>query len=83
MILNMTLLSPHFPQFIGRKWKRRRASLGLFWVQPRASPPAGGFLEIILIAEILFVISGKRVNGKVAGETTIETSTLKSPTQTY
>ena len=35
--------SPPFPRFLGRQWKRRHADSGLFRIQPRAPPPAGGF----------------------------------------
>ena len=41
-IPNLTT-SPHFPLFLGQKWKRRSADLGLFRIHPRAPPPAGGF----------------------------------------
>ena len=37
------ITSPHFPRFIGQKWKQICADLGLFRIQPRASPPARGF----------------------------------------
>ena len=42
---------PPFSQFLGRQWKRRRADLELFRIQPRASPPVGGFSNFIFIEE--------------------------------
>ena len=41
---------PPFPRFIGRKWKLRRADLGLFWIQLRALPTAGGSKKNIFVA---------------------------------
>ena len=49
---NFDYNSPPSPRFLGRQWKRRRANLGLFRIQPRAPPPAGGFSEFIFVAYI-------------------------------
>ena len=43
--------SPAFPRFLGRQWKQRRADPGLFRIQPRAPPPAGGFSKFVYVAE--------------------------------
>ena len=40
-----------FPQFLGRKWKRRRANLGLFLILSSTPPPAGGFSKFVLVAD--------------------------------
>ena len=44
--------TPPFLRFLGRQWKRRRADLGIFRIQPRAQPPAGGFSKFIFVAQI-------------------------------
>ena len=49
----------NFSRFIGRKWKLRRANLGLFRIQPRAPPPAGNSSKFIWVAEKL-LFSNKR-----------------------
>ena len=47
MIITMALCSPPFSQFFTRKWKWRRVNLGIFRIQPRAPPHAGGFSKSI------------------------------------
>ena len=49
-----TVLST-FSLFLDLKWKQRRDDLGLFRIQPRATPPAGGFSKFIFVAERLFL----------------------------
>ena len=55
MILTMATCSPHFPWFLGQKWKWRCSDLGLFRIHPRAPPPPGGFSKFILVADKLFL----------------------------
>ena len=65
MILTMVPCSPPLPQYLGQKWKRRRANSGLFRIQPRALPPSGGFLKFVFVAKtLIFKISnsGRMVN---------------------
>ena len=53
--VSMSGLKGTFPRFLSRKWKRRRADSGLFWIQPRAPPPAGGFLKFISVMDKLIL----------------------------
>ena len=53
VILTMALCSLPFPRFLGRKWKWRRADLGLFQIQPRAPHPAGDFQNSFLLQRIV------------------------------
>ena len=68
----MELHSPPFPRFLSRKWKLRRAHLGLFWIQSRDPPPVGSFSEFIFVAET-FLLSNIEIieniyYGGVAGD---------------
>ena len=70
MILTRALCSPPFPQFLGRKWKRRRSNSAIFRIQPRATPPAGSSSKFILVAEKLLLLNKRKkdVNGEAASD---------------
>ena len=62
MILTMALFST-FSSISWQKWKRRRADSGLFRIQPRNQPPAGGFSKLIFVADkLIFKISNRWKN---------------------
>ena len=61
MIITMALCSPHFPRFLCQMWKWVRADSGLFWIQLRAPPPAGSFLELIFDVEKKLISNSGRM----------------------